>query len=644
MDFFEAQEAARRKTIRLVVLYIVAVILIIICVYAAAVLILFFTGGKEAPPIEWWHPEILVAAGGGVLALVSAGSLFKTASLKSGGGAVARMLGGRLVEPNTSDASERLLVNVVEEMAIASGVRVPEIYILPEEGINAFAAGFSTDDAVVAVTDGCLKALNRDQLQGVIAHEFSHILNGDMRLNIRLIGLLFGILLLGLTGQILLRSITRATMFSGRRRNNKAGGIVVVIALLGLVLIVIGYVGVFFGRLIQSAVSRQREYLADASAVQFTRNPGGVSGALKQIGAYRPGSALNNNHATETSHLFFANGVRSSFLGLFATHPPLTHRIRAIDPSFDGDFSKIESRVQKPLPDPEEKIARMEKPQGANIGRDQFIAQVGNLAGITLASATSALESIPKVTREQAHDPESAQALVCALLLDQNPSVRNRQEEAIEARFGTHHSSLAQSIVGVTEKLDRKQRLTVLDLALPTLKHFAANERAAFHQVVDKLIRANDQVSLFEFAVQQLLRRYVPLSSASGIPRVADFHAIKPLADDIALLLATLADSGHADQTNAAEQAYRAGTNRIDEVRSVAKPEVSGLQTERVAAALDHLSKASLPICKRIIEACVETAGFDGTIDLTEAELLRAISATLDCPIPPMVGTPTTKT
>src|SRR5690606_28971990 len=255
---------------------------------------------------------------------------------RQGGSVVAGLLGGLPVNPATDDPDERRLVNVVEEMAIASGVPVPAIYVLPgEESINAFAAGYGVHDAAVAVTRGALKHLTRDELQGVIAHEFSHILNGDMRLNIRLIGLLHGLLLLALIGRVLLRSGGR----SRGRRKEKGGSVQV--ALIGLGLVLLGYIGVFFGKLIKAAASRQREYLADAAAVQFTRNPEGIAGALKKIGALGAGSRIVHPRAEELSHLYFASGLRSSFAGLFATHPPLVERIRRIDPSFSGDFEGV---------------------------------------------------------------------------------------------------------------------------------------------------------------------------------------------------------------------------------------------------------------------------------------------------------------
>ena len=254
------------------------------------------------------------------------------------------MLGGRLVNPAQPDPDERKLLNVVEEMAIASGIPVPQVYVLPEEkGINAFAAGHSTSDAVVAVTQGALRLLTRDELQGVIGHEFSHILNGDMRLNLRLMGLIFGILCLAVIGRVLLH-----VRGGGKDKNP--------LPLLGLVLVLMGWVGVFFGRLIQAAVSRQREFLADASAVQFTRNPAGLAGALKKIGGLSYGSKLKNAHAGEASHMFFGNGMGGSFLGLMETHPPLAERILALEPDFDGEFPRtvleVPRRSARQLRDP----------------------------------------------------------------------------------------------------------------------------------------------------------------------------------------------------------------------------------------------------------------------------------------------------
>ena len=338
MDFFERQEKARRKTKLLVAYFICAVILLVVTVYFAALLLVagvqarshyrFPQSNDDQPAAALWNPEVFCGAALGVLAVIFFGSAYKINEFAAGGGAVATLMGGRLVPSNTTEANERKLLNVVEEMSIASGVPMPEVYLMEEEpGINAFAAGHTRGDAAVCVTRGCIELLSRDQLQGVIGHEFSHILNGDMRLNLRLIGLIFGLLCLATIGRVLLYA-----RGGGRGRGNNA------LPLFGLVLIVLGAVGVFFGRLIQAAVSRQREFLADASSVQFTRNPAGLSGALQKIGGYSRGSKLESEHAPDLCHMFFGNALNAPLMDAFATHPPLPDRIRAIDPAWDGTF------------------------------------------------------------------------------------------------------------------------------------------------------------------------------------------------------------------------------------------------------------------------------------------------------------------
>jgi Zn-dependent protease with chaperone function len=209
-------------------------------------------------------------------------------------------------------------------MALAAGVPMPQVYVLDQDaGINAFAAGHSPEDAAIGITRGGMTLLTRDELQGVIGHEFSHLLNGDMRLNIRIMGVLFGIVCLTVIGRVLLYA----------RGGNRGRAPML---LLGVALLVIGALGVLFGRLIQAALSRQREMLADASAVQFTRNPAGLAGALRKIG--RVGARIDSPHAGEVSHMFFENGLGKPVFGWLATHPPLAERIRALDPGWDGSF------------------------------------------------------------------------------------------------------------------------------------------------------------------------------------------------------------------------------------------------------------------------------------------------------------------
>jgi Zn-dependent protease with chaperone function len=330
MDFFQQQAKAHHKTKLLVFYFTLAVISIILMIHSVAVFVKFYIGSRdeyfiEQKSLNFFDPQLFAGVAICTLAVIFIGSTYKTMALAGGGGAVAESLGGRLVSPNTTNPEERRLLNVVEEMAIASGVGVPQVYVLDNENyINAFAAGHTISDAVVAVTRNCMTKLTRDELQGVIGHEFSHILNGDMRLNVRLIGLLFGIFCIATIGRVLM---------SVRGRNN--GGVVIA----GLLLLAIGSLGVLFGRLIQAAVSRQREFLADASSVQFTRNPLGLSGALQKIGGY--GSRMDSPHASDAGHLFFGNALGDPLFNLMSTHPPIDQRIRAIDPTWDGKYKRL---------------------------------------------------------------------------------------------------------------------------------------------------------------------------------------------------------------------------------------------------------------------------------------------------------------
>ncbi|MGD9265520.1 MAG: M48 family metallopeptidase, partial [Lysobacterales bacterium] len=352
MNFFEHQERSRRQTRWLVFLFLLAV-LAIIAVIDIAILLAF--GAMNVEQQGWAAPDTLqsnwtlLAGGAFVTALVIAlASLFKTMALRSGGGKVARDLGGSRVEADERDPLRRRLYNVVEEIALASGVPVPEVYVLERESaINAFAAGYTPADAAVAVTRGALEKLDRNELQGVIAHEFSHVFNGDMRLNIRLMGALFGILVLSLIG----RKVLRGSLYAGRSRNSNGAPVM----LIAVAVTLVGYIGLFFGRWIKSAVSRQREYLADASAVQFTRDPDGIAGALKKIAVYSDASYLNAE-TEEVSHMLFGAGEKAS---MFATHPPLNDRIGRIDPSFDpADLTRLAADIQRKQRAQEEKKAR----------------------------------------------------------------------------------------------------------------------------------------------------------------------------------------------------------------------------------------------------------------------------------------------
>ncbi|HLQ37751.1 MAG TPA: M48 family metalloprotease, partial [Planctomycetota bacterium] len=417
MDFFGHQERARRATRSLIVYFVLAVASIVLLVYLAATALLL---ASDLQP-TWWRPQVLLIVGAGTIAIVALAALFKTAQLRSGGAAVAQMLGGRPVAPDTQDLAERTLLNVVEEMAIAAGVVVPSVFVLDDEhGINAFAAGWGTGDAAVAVTRGALEQLDRDELQGVIGHEFSHLFHGDMRLNVRLMGVLFGILCLATIGQIILRSIGRGSGGGG----GKKGGAIAALAMFALALMAIGYLGVFFGRLIKAAVSRQREFLADASSVQYTRNPAGIGMALAKIGG-KVGSRIHANHKEEVTHMLFADGVQHMFARLHATHPPVEVRIEQVLPGFLQQLQRGQppiaavTAVAPPLP--EGVVAGVAggtaRPRG---GAEALVASVGAPQAEHLQRARDLLAALPFELVAATRERSGARALCCALLLERD--------------------------------------------------------------------------------------------------------------------------------------------------------------------------------------------------------------------------------
>ena len=492
MDFFEHQDAARRRTRRLIVYFILAVITIVVAIYFVVLLGMMFAGGSGRPdqPNPYmdtpWHLDLFVIVALATIGVIALSSLYKTAQLAAGGETVAHMMGGRLIDRRTRDLAERRLLNVVDEMALASGTPVPPVYVMDNEpSINAFAAGFQPGDAVIGVSHGCLEYLTRDELQGVMAHEFSHILNGDMRMNLRLIGILHGILVIAIIGWFVLRSIGS----SGRSsRSDKGGGAVLLILAVGLGLIVVGSVGLFFGRLIKSAVSRQREYLADASAVQFTRLPEGIAGALKKIGGRPETSKIENAHAEEISHMFFGCAFGSFAHQLFATHPPLAQRIARIDPNFDGQFPKRVSPV-KAEPEPAKPAAKPRSPFEALGGGKTtpldpggVLGRIGVLGLEQIAYAAAILDAIPDPLRDAAAEPYGARGLIYAVLLDRDADVRRRQLDSLQSKAEELSYRETQRLAALVGDLPEEVRLPLVETAFPALKQLSPEQYKNFRR------------------------------------------------------------------------------------------------------------------------------------------------------------------
>lgn len=634
MDFFTAQDAARGKTKVLIVYFILAVLGIIAGLYFAYVLI-FGIGvnsqSQNPQPLQLWQPDVLGGVAVIVILLVGLSSLFKTMSLRSGGGVVARSLGGVRVDPGTTDASERKLLNVVEEMAIASGVPTPEIYLLPaEQEINAFAAGFSIDDAAVAVTRGCVEQLSRDELQGVVAHEFSHILNGDMRLNIRLMGIIFGILIIAVVGRGIMRSVWFGAG-SSRRSNDKNSGGAMAIILFGLAVIAIGYIGVFFGRLIQSAVSRQREFLADASAVQFTRNPDSIAGALKKIGG--GGSLIGNPHAEDTAHMFFASALKNHFGGAFATHPPLDERIRAVDPSWDGKFVSSKRNAPPELPPKQDHAQRKSfKGQPADI-----IGMAGIVGATQLAYAQQARASIEGALGESIHSTLEARAVVFALLLDKTSSIREKQLQFLESDADETLANAVRALAPKIDTLGQDKRLPVLDLALPSLAGLNESQYHDLTRRIDRMVEMDERVTIFEFSLTRIVKRYLGkrFTPKKAEPELTNFRAAAP---GFSCLLSAViyASTNDADVANTR---FQEAIKHAPVFNSYAKPvPVTEIDFPTLSKALDDLSRTKFGVRSQVIASCADAAMADGEISVTESEILRAIAASIECPLPPVIS------
>lgn len=654
MNFFEQQERARRNTGKLVVLMCLAVLSLIVISSVAVAGILVLLGPHD--------PDVTVMSGGSgftemitlldghligtisalVIGVVIAGTLFKHVQLRSGGKAVAESLNARPLDPGTSDPEEQKVLNVVEEMAIASGIPVPPVYVMEDESINAFAAGHTPQDAVIGVTRGCIRLLNRDELQGVVAHEFSHIFHGDMRLNTRLVATLNGILLIGLVGYILLRS---APFRRGNSRDNSA----LIMLAIGVILIVVGFAGTFFGNLIKSAVSRQREFLADASAVQFTRNPSGIANALKKIGGNPSGSHVQAANASEYSHMFFGRAIGSAFSTFMATHPPLEQRIRRVQPDWDGSFISPQPEINNE-PDNIERSRDMlgllhaaaagtltadqspvrATPLPAHASQDAIDA-IGQPSARHVAYAQQAIASIDPELRNATHDIYSARALIYGLLLDTFDSVRSRQLAALEQ---TAEPDVYRYVIKLASKLtalDPRLRLPLIGLALPALKQLSDAQYVTFKKCLVQLIMADQKISLMEWALYRIVVHNIEP------PPVRQHKAkLRHSRDECQVLLSALVHAG--DMKNAqARTAFDHAMSSLPfkELELLPRDAVS---TAALDAAVIHLCNITPSEKRPLMQALARAVEHDGFVTITQAELLRAIADSLDCPLPPLLA------
>ncbi len=658
--FFENQHLARRNTRVLVLLYVLAVAGVIIAVdlvLAAAYLYgfadLHVPKGRSPGAFALLRAvpaSVYVLGALGTALVIFAVSGWNIVQLASGGKAVADMVGARRVPSDTRDPLERRLVNVVEEMAIASGVRVPAVYVMDgEAGINAFAAGYDVSDSVVAVTRGTLETLNRDELQGVIGHEFSHVLNGDMRLNIRMIGILAGIVFIGSIGEFIMRS---------QRGGSDSKG-AAPIFLGGLALLLIGYIGLFFARLIKAAVSRQREFLADASSVQFTRNPDGIAGALDQIGVASAGALIANRHAEDLSHMFFGQGIRVKLSGLFDTHPPLEDRIARVHQRFDRSSyrrtraaSVVAAEIEEKDLQGDEKrktaaaailaAASMGGRRGADLGAQwgrsagESAKLVGSMDGAKVDYAARLLAALPPELRERVRDPQGARAALVALLLAPKPDVMKLQLEALAAKGMTVLGEAARAAELLTRRLGSAFQLPLVDLALPAIKSSSEAIRNELIGAMEAVIYADRRVSLHEFVVLTLVRSQL---APRARPGAAGSRKLAELQAAALIVLSLVAHAGtRQDATGKRSDALAAAIGAG--LKEMGLPEAAAVTTLTLEAAAEALEilKSLAPMQKAIlVKGLFAAVSADGTIRVMEAELMRMVGAVLDCPLPPLL-------
>ncbi|CAH1587254.1 Zn-dependent protease with chaperone function [Vibrio jasicida] len=621
MNFFDHQDTARQRTGLLVFLFSLAVFVITGLVSVLSIGIYYGVTGEPFDQNTAISYVLLCFAG--VVLIVAISSMIRLSDLSSNGGrGVAESIGGKLISSNTTDAKHRRLLNVVEEMAIASGIPVPPVYVMQEErGINAFAAGMSIDDAVIGVTQGALDTFTRDELQGVIAHEFSHILNGDMRLNTRLIGVLFGITCIAHFGHLVLDNTHHTSRVSRSSSDSDKG--FAVIMLVAIVCLVLGWVGTLFGSMIKAAISRQREFLADASAVQFTRNDQGISGALKKIGGHASGSSLNAQASSQMSHMMFGQSSLSGFTGFFATHPPLEERIRRIEPNWDGSFLHRSQNHASAFGN--EQVSGFSS--DADFGSTHLETQVETKTSSELSETGKLLISqLPQGLVDIAREPYSSRFIALLLIFDGS----DVQREMIKGHIPM--VSHAKLLPWLDYDLPLHLRLPLLELALPALKSISEGQKSRLCQVLRELSQTDNHYSLGEWCVINLLEKQ--LIAPFGSTR--QNKTFKQLKESVHWLLSELAWVTHSEHEGA-QRAFNASLKSLGFAETTLVEPNNDWRLSR--AALELLLQLKPLQRRQFVKACRLAIESDGKITVAEGELYRVIACFLEVPEPPLTVT-----
>jgi len=625
LDFFEQQERSRRSSRWLVLWYLLAVLATIASYSVGAALIyaflVAFTGsGAFFATLAQIPAQFYYLVAGAVSLYILGVTAYRIWQLSDGGPTIAWLLGARYVDPDKCTPSERRLLNVVEEMAIASGITVPPVYVLQgDDAINALVAGYSPNEAVIIVTQGTVTKLSRDELQGVMGHEFSHILNGDMALNVRLVGLLAGLTRIGEYAEQMVYGAAHANKRLAREQRGEGA----LAALLAALIAFVGFPGTFAAGAIKAAISRERELLADAASVQFTRNPDGIAGALDSILALRAGTMVRAAGVGDFSHMFFAPAA-GRWWG-FPSHPPILERIQRAHPRFRRDEYRKQRHgtpTEVAVIDGSGNVVKNLRMDTAVAAVTTVVASVGQPGAQHVDYAKRLLERLPSRLKEALHRADEAELAMFALALEPEQAALQVLEQKRGAEVKAKVSDLHVYVGG----LSRNYMLTLADLAVPAIKEQRQAARDAFLADFAAMVEADRRVTLREFVLLTLLRQR--LREGAGQPIPARFRKIDEVAADAHLVLSLVSLDKAAFDKGAA--VLKLGWQALLARETLTTAKV-GESLER----LRHLSPFAKP---GILKACFEAAAADGVVRLSEAELVRMVAATLDCPVPPLLA------
>jgi Zn-dependent protease with chaperone function len=626
MDFFEHQSRAKSQSVKLYFLFSFVVLVVCLLVFC---LISWFIGESENLKDLAWSPYLLFLTLIVVSATIISVSLSKIKELSGGGWVIANALGGQLITSNSLHPLKRRILNVVEEMAIASGMPVPPVYLLKENGINAFAAGFSTEDAVIGVTVGCLEKLNRDQLQGVMAHEFSHILNGDMRINIRMSGIIFGIVCIARIGQSIMDHCDESN-YSKDEKDKKSRWY-----LLGVGLFIIGIFGGYLGAIIRSAVSRQREYLADASAVQFTRNPSGIAEALERIGGFTKSSKIRNPRSREFCHMFFGPCMKN----LLETHPPITKRIIRINPNWNKKFPNTnklsEGKIFEKINFNLNQFSSGKPKTSSDIAQPVLKAETiyEKLNRSNLNYAKNLISNIPKSIKNLSEDPFGANCVLFAMILDHDQAIRNKQLKIIRGLTNSTISIETNKVWPQLEKLDCEKKFTLSEKAASQLLYLTENQLKKFNMVFDKLMKEDGKLKLFEWSLSKVIENKIEHLKSPG-KRIHGRLSIKSRLTESSLILGAISHYGQNDVE--ANLSYNEGFGFLSSTMKRKLPKKNDCTFSNLNRALSRLKQLN-PLAKRkLLTACEITAKHDKIINNVEFQIIRGVASSLACPIGPL--------